>query len=250
MKKYGLILMALLWLTTPAQAMVVTCTNCSDVWTQAAERVTNLEQLQQMISQYNEMIKQTQQQIELVKNNIQQYENMVKNTLNLPQNLLNEMKGEFSKLANLTNTLSSIKGDVLATGEVFDQVYPGLDLLKNMPGGADGLNMNEMWEEWSKEVDEAAKATFQLTGSQLKDIADNSAALDSHLESLLSTPEGQMQAIQSGNSLAAIQVDELRQLRTLMAVSIQATTQMSMKDEKKEQATNAFLDEIFDVTGM
>jgi P-type conjugative transfer protein TrbJ len=219
-------------LAVPAFAVTVYCTNCSTMWTQSIERVTNLEQLQELISQYQELITQTQQQIALVKNNIQQYENMLQNTKNLPAALLGQVKGQFSSLAKLTGQLNTQKGDILAMSQVFDEVYPDLDLLKNLAGSS---NVAEAWEKWSQESDRAAEATFQLTGSQLRDITENSQALDQHIEKLLSTPEGQMEAIQSGNSLAAIQVDELRQLRALMATNIQSVTQMAMKNEKREQ---------------
>jgi P-type conjugative transfer protein TrbJ len=219
-------------LAAPGLALTVVCANCSDMWTQQMERVTSLEQLQNLMKQYQEMAEQTRQQIVLVKNNIQQYENMLQNTRNLPDTLLNEVKGRFASLAKLTGQLDTQKGDIFALSQVFDEVYPDLGLLKNMAGDS---SSEEAWKKWSEESDRAAEATFQLTGSQLKDLTENSQALDQHIGNLLSTPEGQMEAIQSGNSLAAIQGDELRQLRALMATNIQAATQMSMKAEKREQ---------------
>lgn len=246
-------LLLTLVVSTPGWALrAVYCTNCSDQWTQMMERGTSLEQLRNTLATYQEAIMQTTQQIELVRNNIQQYQNMIKNTLNLPANLLGAIKGEFANLAKLTNELKSLKGDVLALGQVFDQAYPDLDMLKNLASGtgSSGMTVKEVWDNWSKDVDEAAKATFQLTGSQLQDIAQNSETLEKHISDLLSTPEGQMQAVQSGNSLAAIQIDELRQLRALMATSIQMTTQMAMKDEKREQLSVEQLQHMLDTSEM
>ena len=239
MKKYfcvpPLMLLLVMALPMPVRAMAVWCANCSEVWTQQIERVTNLEQLKQLMGGYHEAIRQTQQQIELVRNNIQQYQNMVKNTLNLPVGLLNQVKGEFARLAQLTNQLQALKGDILAMGEVFDDLYPDLELLKNMAEGKSGVGVKEIWTKWSRETDRASQAAFQVTGSQLKDLTENSEALDAHIDNLLSTPEGQMQAIQSGNSLAALQIKELRDLRLMMAANIQAATQARMKEEKREQ---------------
>lgn len=237
-------------LAVPSQALTVACVNCSDNWTQQMERVTNLEQLKNMLNTYHEAIQQTQQQIALVQSNLQQYQNMIQNTVNLPKNLLNQVKGQFSQLAQLTNKLNLQKGDYLAMGQVFDEVYPRLEILKNITSGAGVKEVKEVWEKWSTEVDRAAQATFQLTGSQLKDLGDNSEALDRHISDLLSTPEGQMQAIQSGNSLAAIQIDELRQLRALMATNIQAATQAMMKDEKREQLSVEQREYLLDPSGL
>ncbi|MGL4209457.1 MAG: P-type conjugative transfer protein TrbJ [Candidatus Adiutrix sp.] len=231
---------------TKSEAYTVHCTNCSDKWTQNVERVTNLEQLSNLINIYREAIEQTQQQIALVQNNIKQYENMLQNTKNLPSQMLNEMQGKFSELAQLTNNLSLQKGDYMAMGQVFDEIYPGLDLIKSMAGGDGDISIEELWYKWSAESDRAAQATFQLTGSQLKDLTENSGALDQHINNLLATPEGQMEAIQAGNSLAAVQIAELRELRLLMATNIQATTQMAMQDGKRNQLSEQQLRDLLD----
>jgi len=243
-------LLMVLTLSTPGRAATVWCANCSEMFTQQIERVTSLEQLKQMMNSYHEAIQQTQQQIALVQNNIQQYQNMLKNTLSLPASLLNQVKGEFSKLAQLTNQLNTLKGDVLAMGEVFNDIYPDLEMLKNLAGGKGEASVKEIWTKWSKETDRAAQAAFQVTGSQLKDLTDNSNALDNHIAGLLSTPEGQMQAIQSGNSLAALQIKELRDLRLMMATNIQAATQAQMKEEKREQLSVEQRDFLFDDSGL
>ncbi|MDR1045351.1 MAG: P-type conjugative transfer protein TrbJ [Candidatus Adiutrix sp.] len=243
-------LLMVLALASPGRAMTVFCANCSEMLTQQIERVTNLEQLKQLMSSYHEAIEQTQQQIALVQSSIQQYQNMLKNTLNLPANLLNQVKGEFSRLAQLTSQLNTLKGDVLAMGEVFNDLYPNLDLIKNMAGGRSDVSVKEIWTKWSKETDRAAQAAFQVTGSQLKDLAENSEALDSHIAGLLGTPEGQMQAIQSGNSLAALQIKELRDLRLMMATNIQAATQAQMKDEKREQLSVEQREFLLDESGL
>lgn len=243
-------LLMVLSLASPGRAATVFCTNCSTIWTQQMERVTNLHQLNELMKSYKESILQTQQQIALVQNNILQYQNMLKNTLKLPANLLDQVKGEFSKLAQLTNELNTLKGDVLAMGEVFDDIYPDLELLKNMAGGESEMSVKEIWTKWSQETDRAAQVAFQVTGSQLKDLAENSDALDSHIESLLSTPEGQMQAIQSGNSLAALQIKELRDLRLMMATNIQAAVQSQMKEEKREQLSVEQREHLLDDSGL
>jgi P-type conjugative transfer protein TrbJ len=236
-------------LAAPAWSFPVTCTNCSTSWTQVMEQITNLEQLANAVKTYQEAIEQTRQQIQILQTTIQQYENMLKNTANLPQNMLGEMRGTFGQLAQLTNSLNLQKGDYMALGEVFDEIYPGLDIIKGLAGGDGDMTVDEVWQKWSEEVDRAALSTFQVTGNQLRDIAENSENLDDQISRLLSTPEGQMQALQSGNSLAALQINELRQLRMLMATNIQMTTQMAMKDEKRGQLSKEQIDHIMDTSG-
>jgi P-type conjugative transfer protein TrbJ len=244
-------------LVSPALAFPVTCTNCSTEWTAIMDQITNLEELANAINQYQESMEQTRQQMALVQNNIQQYENMVQqyenmlqNTKNLPQNILGQMTGKFSELAKLTNKLNLQKGDYMAMGQVFDEMYPGLDIVKGLAGGDSNKTVPEVWEEWSGEVDRAAQATFQVTASQLRDMAENSDLLDQQISKVLSTPEGQMQAIQSGNALAALQIDEMRQMRMLMATNIQMTTQMAMKDEKRGQLSKEQVDLLLDYNAL
>ena len=59
------------------------------------------------------------------------------------------------------------------------------------------------------------------------------------------TPDGQMRAIQAGNQLSALQVQEARQLRELMATQVQSQLASQMKAEKESQmAEEAWRDTI------
>ena len=172
----------------PVWSATVYCTNCSDKWTQAMERITNVEELQNAVKHYQEAMEQTRQQLQIMQTTFQQYENMLKNTASLPQNIIGEMKGSFSQLAQLTNGLNLQKDDYMAMGQVFDEIYPGVDIIKGLAGGNSDMTVDEMWQKWTAEVDRAALATFKVTGSQLRDIAENSPALDDQISRLLSTP--------------------------------------------------------------
>jgi P-type conjugative transfer protein TrbJ len=83
-------------------------------------------------------------------------------------------------------------------------------------------------------VDQASEATFQLSGQQLKDL-ENAGELQNYINGLLQSPDGQMKAIQSGNQLATIQIQEARQLRELMATTTQSSLASQMKTEKESQ---------------
>jgi P-type conjugative transfer protein TrbJ len=92
-----------------------------------------------------------------------------------------------------------------------------------------------VWKKWTEEADRAIQATFQVSGMQLQDLSQNSAALEDHINELLSTPEGQMEALTAGNQLASIQIAEAQKLRALMATSIQNAAQESAQFEKERQ---------------
>ena len=236
-------ILILVFATGTTWARTVYCTNCSDRFTQAMERITNIDQLKTVLKQYTEMVEQTRQQIALVQNNIQQYQNMLQNTLSLPENILNAAKTDFAKLAQLSNSLKTNRGDISALGQIFDELYPDIDLMGNIVWET-GKNYDDVFIGWAKAADDAAEAVFQLTGYQLDDMVKNADQLDRHIDKLLAAPEGQMQAIQAGNNLASLQLQESRQIHELLAASIQAGVQVQMQDQKKEQYFNEVMKEM------
>ncbi len=234
-------------------ALSVYCANCSNMWTQALDRVTNVEQLKTMTLEYAEAVKQTYQQIELVKNNILQYENMLKNTENLPKNLINMLSNDLSKLALTTNSLSTMKADVSAMEAIYDNLYPSQEYYGDLSGLGfeyqedNNVIINTEFDAMSMRIDDATKATFQLSGKQLNDL-QNSGELQSHINNLLSTPTGQMQALSSANQLASLQIQETRQLREMLATQAQSNLATQVRDEKEKQLSKELAREIIDMS--
>jgi len=236
----GVVLAAFLFAQT-AFAQVVFCTNCSDIITQALQQATSVEQLSQLYEQVSQAVQQTEQQIQMVQNGIQQYENMLKNTAQLPSNLINELKGNFTRLASLSSTLRTQTGDITALGQVFTNLFPAQSQLGGTAGASPAQAQQAsaqyaaQWNTWASNVDQATQATFQLSGQQLADLQQNPEEFQSYIDNLLSTPDGQQKAIMAGNQLAALQVQEARQLRELTATQVQSSIASQMKAEKESQ---------------
>lgn len=242
MKRLLLLITALLWTgTTPAHALTVTCTNCSTNLVQLLDRITNMEQLQNIIGQYQENIQQTAQQIRIVQQNIEQYSNMVQNTVQLPAYLVSELKGNLTRLANLSGNLKTLRGDIVGLGQVFNSLFPEQSLFGDLAGAspeqveAANAKYQQQWDTWAETVDQASQATFQLSGHQLEELQADAGKFQSYLDELLSTPDGQQKAIMAGNQLSALQVQEARQLRELMATQVQSSLASQMKAEKESQ---------------
>ena len=240
----GYILISVLYMllnAASAKAIPVTCTNCSNMVIQALERVTNMEQLTTLMNKYKEAITQTAQQIQMVQQLIQQYANMLQNTAQLPSNLINELKGNFTRLASLSSTLQTQRGDMTALGQVFMNLFPEQSVFADLAGASPAqvkqanARYEAEWNKWAANVDEATKATFQLSGQQLADLQKEPERFQSYIDNLLSTPDGQQKAIMAGNQLTALQVQEVRQLRELMATQIQSNLATIMKAEKESQ---------------
>ena len=219
----------------------VSCTNCSNLVTQALERVTSMDQLSALRSQVSEAMTQTAQQIRMVQQNIEQYANMLQNTAQLPMNLINEVKGSFTKLASLSSTLQTQRGDMKALEQVFMNLFPEQSFFADLAGASPAqmaqanARYEAEWNKWAANVDQATQATFQLSGQQLADMQQDAERFQSYLDNLLSTPDGQQKAIMAGNPLASVQIQEIRQLRELMATQIQSNIATIMKAEKESQ---------------
>jgi len=236
-----LTILSILLNTSQARAMVVTCTNCSNMVTQMLEHITGIEQLSALRNQVSEAMTQTAQQIRMVQQNIERYENMLQNTAQLPSNLVNELKGSLTRLANLSSILRTQRGDMVALGQVFMNLFPKQSQFSDLAGATPAqvaqanARYEEQWNTWAANVDQATQATFQLSGQQLADLQQDPERFQSYIDNLLSTPDGQQKAIMAGNQLAALQVQEARQLRELMATQAQSALSSQMKAEKEGQ---------------
>lgn len=209
----------------------VYCTNCSTQWTQSMDRVTNLQQLARLSDQLVQEISQTEQQIRMVQQNIERYQNMVQNTKNLGPEVLTQLAGEYRRLGNLYSEIETRRGDLEAMRRAYKDMYPSYDDLSDEQGS----KYQQRWQTWSAEVDRANRATLEQSGRQLKDLQE-ADSYNSTIQHLLNSPQGRMEAIQAGNQLTAIQLQEARELRALMATSLQEQAAVNAKREKVEQA--------------
>lgn len=230
-----------------APASAIYCSNCSTVFVQALDRITNLSQLSTMTSQYTEDIAQTLQQVKMV-------QNMIQNTAALPSQLRGQLSGQLAQLASLTNQLNVKRGEQNALAQVFNTLFPDQSEFANLVGAAsaqiEAANQQYQthYENWSREVDNASMATFQVSGRQLEEL-QNAGMLEGYIDSLLNTPDGQMQAIQASNQLAALQIQEQRQMREMMATSAQSALAAQMKNEKQDEISKERWKKACDTTG-
>jgi len=242
--------MSLVFFKASHAQYAVWCTNCSEQFTQALDRITNIEKLHEAYKQVSEAIKQTEQQIEMVQQGIKKYENMVRNTMSLPGRMRGMMQGTFSQLSSLTQVLNVNRGDAQALSQIFREVYKSRGTISGLfksSSTEQGKAMTEeermeseaafqrMRSEIEAQNEQAQEAAFQESGSQINEIEQKAAELDSQLNDLLTTPDGQMKALEAGNQIASLQLRESQRLRQLLALSVQSSVQRDMKNEKEKQ---------------
>ena len=212
----------------------VTCINCSTMFTQLLEYVKDIEQLMEAVKRYEQLVKQT--------------ENMVKNTINLPSNLKSNLESQIMTAVDNVTRLKSYKADMDALYKIFTDTWPELrdmridDILMQ-----DRIEMQlKQFSKASEKIDNVLQSNFQLTGQQLQDLQD-SGDFDSYLADLLSTKEGRQQAIEAGNQINALTVNEMRQTRALLANYVQAQTAALAQEHNAAKLKDADLQQEMEV---
>lgn len=231
MRKVMLFVMLAVFFGNPVEGKTVYCSNCSTKFVQALDRVTNVSQLSTMIDQLDNDVAQTAHQLRMVQQNVERYENMMKNTKNLDPRQLSEMQGEFRRMGNLVRELETRKAEAGAAARRYQEMYPDQAVI----GGMEQGEYREQWDTWATENDRAAQATYQMSAHQLGELQD-AEKYDARVQELLRTPEGRMEAIQAGNQLSAMALQESRALRALLATQAQQQAQAAAMQQKEKQA--------------
>ncbi|WP_020586500.1 P-type conjugative transfer protein TrbJ [Desulfobacter curvatus] len=204
----------------------VTCVNCSNLFTQALEYIKDIEQLAEAIKRYEELVKQTQ--------------NALTNTMNLPASMKSKLEYQLrGALANIRR-LKTYKADMDALYTIFTETWPELRDVK-----VDGVLMSDRIDDRRNQFNIAAvkmdnilQSNFQLSGQQLQDLED-SGEFDTYISGLLSSKSGRMQAIEAGNQINALTVNELRQTRALLANYVQAQSSETAQKQHEQKLREA-----------
>lgn len=205
----------------------VTCLNCSNLFTQALEYINEIEQLLEAIKRYEELAKQT--------------ENMMKNTKNLPSDLKGNLMSQLDSAVSNVEKLKTYKGDMDALYTIFTDTWPEL---KNMKDGDGTLMSDRILKRSSqlksavKKMDNILRSNFQLSGKQLQEMQD-SGDFEDYMADLLLSKSGRQQAIEAGNQINSIAVNELRQNRALLANFVQAQTTALAQEQQEKKVLEA-----------
>jgi len=212
----------------------VTCINCSTMFTQLLEYVKDIEQLMEAVKRYEQLVKQT--------------ENMVKNTINLPSNLKSNLESQIMTAVDNVTRLKSYKADMDALYKIFTETWPELrDLKIDDVLMQDRIEMQlDQFSKASEKIDNVLQSNFQLTGQQLQDLQD-SGNFDDYLDNLLSSKTGRQQAIEAGNQINALTVNEMRQTRALLANYVQAQTAALAQEHNATKLKDADLQQEMEI---
>ncbi|SDZ07053.1 P-type conjugative transfer protein TrbJ [Nitrosomonas sp. Nm58] len=205
-----------------------------------------------------ENVEQTLRQIEQYKTQLMQYENMIRNTMAPPAYLWAQAQYSMNKLIYLTNTI-----------RYYEQQHGGLDgymqrfrnveYYRSSPCfDLQGKCNDTAWKLLQDGQNTSTDAQKNANDSLLRGLSEhqNQIPLDAaHLQVLQQRTEsaqGQMEALQYANQLAAYQANQLLQMRQMLIVQHNATNtqsqaevdQKAMQQAAREAATKRLSPEI------
>lgn len=188
----------------PAEAILgmadtVFCVNCSDILTQAAQlgkEAASLEsQLQSHITQ------------------LSQYANQIQNTIALPTQVWGQVQNDMMQIRSIANAGSVLSGNAGSLVSRLQSAGGYANMAASFP-----TNMQSQFSTWQQTLGNNLN-TFGRTLGLQDTQQSNDAALIAAIQRHSQTAQGQMQALQASNELAAQTAQQLMQIRQTIAAN-------------------------------
>ena len=198
--------------------------------TGGATEMTQLAKNSELGSILGQEVEQISNQVKQITNQIKQYTEMVKQGLVMPNSMINDVAKQFAEL----NTA------VKQTDGLYKSVGNMAGSLKDMWNQPISSNVLENIERRSKQTTatlDAVTKKIDQTNAQID--ADNKVIDKLHERS--ANAQGQMQALQTGNEIAATTAQEINKLRsdvnqlTALIVAQEADRQLAISDDKRQR---------------
>jgi P-type conjugative transfer protein TrbJ len=220
-------------LTTPAQAGTVFGNGGATEVTQILNNSqlmaiwqTGTMQLAELNSMLDNEITQTMQQINMVQNQLQDLMSIgdkVMGPWNQISGALGKLQGAVSRGQALSYTLQNLD-------QQFMQKYQGFG---NYTSG--GSSYAAQYQGWSQATNDGIKSALEAQGLQASDFATEQSTMD-QLNSMSSSANGTVSAVQAGNAIAAQQVVQLQKLRQLQMEQFNAYAGYLSGQQAKQDA--------------
>ena len=174
---------------------------------------------------------QIAQQVQQLQHELEMLQNMAINTTPSATVAWGEVQAALATLASAVQTGLSIPYELANVARVFETRFPGY---------VPPTDWNAAYNEWSTTVLDTLRGTLASAGLNVADSGSVQAALD-RLRSANDGARGRLEALQVGNQIASLQVEEVGKLRQLMATQINAqNAYLGGQEAKQAGAAAAF----------
>jgi type IV secretion system protein TrbJ len=221
--KTAVFVLGVLLAAVPLPAKAIYCSNCGTEWTQLANNI--------------ELVAQLEQQVALLQQAIQQYQNLITNTTGLAEQVWGNASGD---LRQLTQVLAQAQSLSFAAGNLDAQFAKKFsDYRSYETKGLTEQALGDKYQQWSAETNSSVLSSLRAAGLQAEQMEGSEEVYLRQLQGLAEGAEGRMQAIQVGNQIGITTARQLQKLRQLMLVQLQLQanyTQQQMDQDAVQTA--------------
>jgi P-type conjugative transfer protein TrbJ len=193
-----------------------------------ASAIVGATEITQLLN-HVELILQYEQQVQQYITQFKQFENELKQAAMLPQQFMNLTHSQMVGLANVVGKGHALAYNMSNFDDVFTSKFSSI-------GYTPTQNFSQRYQTWSQTSHDSVQGALDAVNLQSSDMNDEENIIDS-LQSQAQTADGQMQAVQVGNQIAAAEADQLIKLRQLMMSDMQAkyAYQQQQQQQQDEQ---------------
>ena len=170
-----------------------------------------------------QLIKSLAEQVAQTKKMIDQYLNMLQNTIQLPAKVWADATNQLNSLKSIVQKGSALSFAAAMDETLFKKLHPGYKAPEKFVE-----NYKERVNNWTQYYKNVLKAN----GVRYDEL-EKEKNLVEQMKSLAGNTEGQHQALQAGNMIAAHMVEQLRQLRADMLRQIDAQAQFAENEQQE-----------------
>jgi len=185
----------------------------------------DVEQIANQATQIVQQVRQLEHEIEMLRN-------MSINTTPGDTVAWGDVQAIFGSLSSALNAGLAISYELSNVESAFEDRFPGYVPPDDWPAA---------YDSWATTVIDTLRGTLASAGTNIGDASSLQAALRS-LRSANDGAEGRLEAIQVGNQIASLQVEELAKLRQLAAAQINAQNVYLGAQEAKQAGSVAAFD--------
>ena len=207
----------------PARAqLTVICPTCSSQVTQGLQLVKEAASLAQQIQMYQNMLLQ--------------YSNMLQNTETLPSMAWNNATGDIMRIQSLMNSAQMLAGNAQSFTSTLSNVQGFSNQLQTLQ------QMDAQYQQWGTVTANDITQMQASIGVQETE-RDNDAATLAVLQGHSQSAQGQMQALQAGNEMAALGVSQTQKLQEMLAQESQLVVDQTSINDQRQAAADSALEE-------
>jgi type IV secretion system protein TrbJ len=208
-------------------------------WRGVATEVTQWMNFGALSLQYAKQVQQYITQINQLQNEIQQYINMVKNTVNLPNEIWSKFAGQISQVATIYKKSRDITRTLMNADDELKQIYQNYDFYRIKKMGVKDYFLQ--YNAWNKSNSSMYERMMQLLGTQASSMESESDILK-ELLSANKSDTGQKQALQIGNELTGMMIQQMQELRKLIMGQNELFTKVHAQEEEEKARSKAYLE--------